>query len=35
MWSAARTILESELPDGFAKYLRTGGEPAPVAADNP
>jgi predicted phosphodiesterase len=26
--AAARTILESDLPDDFADYLRTGGKPA-------
>jgi predicted phosphodiesterase len=30
---AARAILESDLPDDFAEYLRTGGQPAPIAAD--
>jgi predicted phosphodiesterase len=27
---AARAVLESELPDEFAEYLRTGGKPAAV-----
>jgi predicted phosphodiesterase len=27
---AMRAIRESELPDDFAEYLRTGGQPAPV-----
>lgn len=27
---AARAILESNLPDDFAEYLRTGGKPAPA-----
>jgi predicted phosphodiesterase len=30
---AMRGIRESELPDDFAEYLRTGGRPVPVAAD--
>jgi predicted phosphodiesterase len=29
---AMRAILESELPDDFAEYLRTGGQPTPTAA---
>jgi predicted phosphodiesterase len=29
----ARGILESDLPDELAEYLRTGGRPAPLAAD--
>lgn len=29
---ATRAILESELPDDFAEYLRTGGRPTPIAA---
>ena len=32
--AAMRGIRESELPDDFADYLRTGGQPAPLAADN-
>ena len=27
---AMRAIRESELPDDFAEYLRTGGQPAPA-----
>ena len=30
---AARAIFESDLPNDFAEYLRTGGQPAPIAAD--
>jgi predicted phosphodiesterase len=30
---AMRAIRESELPDEFAEYLRTGGLPTPAAAD--
>ena len=29
---AARGILESDLPDAFADYLRTGGQPTPAAS---
>jgi predicted phosphodiesterase len=29
---AMRGIRESELPDDFAEYLRTGGPPSPVSA---
>jgi hypothetical protein len=31
---AMRGIRESELSDDFAEYLRTGGQLAPIAADN-
>jgi hypothetical protein len=27
---AMQAIRESELPDDFAEYLRTGGQPAPA-----
>jgi diadenosine tetraphosphatase ApaH/serine/threonine PP2A family protein phosphatase len=32
--AAMRAIRDSELPDDFAEYLRTGGQAASVAADN-
>jgi len=32
--AAMRGIRESELPDDFAQYLRTGGQPSHVAADD-
>lgn len=31
---AAAAILESELPDDFAEYLRTGGISGLIGADN-